>query len=214
MASILAASFSLCIVHFSDGDPMIASATLYLAGDLSQTVGTITFTQESCDSSVVINGSIDKIPPNNPNGQFGFHVHELGTLEGNCTACSGHYNPTDGTHGAPWNDTRHNGDLGNVNFTKGNSIQVSFSDSVIQLTGDYSILGRTLVLHAGTDDYGMDGTNNESALTGDAGARFACGIIGNVNNFNQLRCGADKLTNSFRVFAMIAIFVCFKTIFV
>lgn len=109
--------------------------------------------------------------------------------------------------------TRHNGDLGNLNVTKDGSI--SFSDSVIQLTGQYSIVGRTLVLHAGTDDYGMNGTSSDSAITGNAGARFACGIIGVVSDFNQQAQGAGTtLMNNFKIFNLIALFVLAKNIFV
>jgi len=37
-------------------------------------------------------------------------------------------------------------------------------------------LGRGVVLHEGTDDLGLGGVG--SALTGNAGSRLACGVIG------------------------------------
>ena len=39
-----------------------------------------------------------------------------------------------------------------------------------------SIMGRAIVVHAGTDDMG-EGGDAESKKTGNAGARVACGVI-------------------------------------
>ena len=52
-----------------------------------------------------------------------------------------------------------------------------FQDSFISLTGENSILGRSLVVHADPDDLGKGG-HELSKSTGNAGARQACGIIG------------------------------------
>lgn len=47
----------------------------------------------------------------------------------------------------------------------------------MKLFGAESVLGRTLVVHSGTDDLGRGG-NEESKKTGNAGTRPACGVIG------------------------------------
>jgi len=178
-------------------------------------IGTVNFTQDTSSSAVHITGTITTFPTDDPI-PYGFHIHELGTLDGNCTACSGHYNPTDGTHGGPWNATRHIGDLGNINATTDGKIDFSdFFDNGIQLTGPHSIIGRALVLHAGTDDYGLNGTNPDSAATGDAGARFGCGIIGVVSDFNQQgSSGKETLTNNFKILTWITFFVVVKNILI
>lgn len=49
-------------------------------------------------------------------------------------------------------------------------------DSNISLFGPYSIIGRSLVVHAGTDDFGKGG-HADSLKTGNAGGRAACGVM-------------------------------------
>jgi len=53
-------------------------------------------------------------------------------------------------------------------------------DKLVQLWGPLSVIGRSCVLHAQTDDLG-EGGNDESLRTGNAGARIACGVIGLSN---------------------------------
>lgn len=54
---------------------------------------------------------------------------------------------------------------------------INITDKFISLTGDNSILGRTVVVHADVDDLGKGG-HELSKTTGNAGGRLACGVIG------------------------------------
>lgn len=86
-------------------------------------------------------------------------------------------NPFGKEHGAPEDSERHVGDLGNFKTDGSGNAKGSVSDSHIKLIGEHSVLGRTIVVHAGTDDLGKGG-HAESKKTGNAGARPACGVIG------------------------------------
>ena len=50
-------------------------------------------------------------------------------------------------------------------------------NSFFLIAGPYSILGRSIVVHAGEDDLGRGGFP-DSKTTGHAGGRVACGVIG------------------------------------
>lgn len=84
-------------------------------------------------------------------------------------------NPHSKTHGAPSDSERHVGDLGNFKTDGQGNAQGSVTDKLIKLIGPESILGRTIVVHGGTDDLGK-GANEESKKTGNAGPRPACGM--------------------------------------
>ena len=50
-------------------------------------------------------------------------------------------------------------------------------DNLVKLSGKYSVIGRSMIIHEDEDDLGKGG-NEESLKTGNAGKRIACGIIG------------------------------------
>lgn len=83
------------------------------------------------------------------------------------------------THAGPKDENRHVGDLGNVEAA-GGVAKFEIEDKLIQLAGDHSIVGRSLVVHADADDLGqgVGDKKDESLKTGNAGARLACGVIG------------------------------------
>ena len=74
---------------------------------------------------------------------------------------------------------RHVGDLGNVEANENGEANYSAEDSLITLYGNYSVLGRSCVLHTDVDDLGLGG-HELSKTTGHAGGRVACGVIGTL----------------------------------
>ncbi|KAH7725089.1 SOD-4 protein [Aphelenchoides avenae] len=140
-------------------------------GSSLQNIGIVDF--RDVGGKVQVNGTIRGLAP----GKHGFHVHNLGNLDNKCVTAGPHFNPDGRTHGAPEAHERHVGDLGNIETRPDGSTSVSVHDSLIQLNGPKSIVGRSLVVHEKPDDLGL-GSSPESKKTGNAGARFACGIIG------------------------------------
>ncbi len=94
-----------------------------------------------------------------------------------CISAGPHFNPYGKTHGAPEDEERHVGDLGNLTAGEDGVAKFDFTDRLIKLNGPISIIGRTMVIHADQDDLGKGG-HELSKTTGNAGARLACGVIG------------------------------------
>lgn len=80
-------------------------------------------------------------------------------------------------HGAPRDEIRHVGDLGNIRADATGSAKTAFSDSYISLVGPRSIIGRGVIVHQDVDDLGKGG-HPDSLKTGNAGGRAACAVIG------------------------------------
>ncbi|KAB1995909.1 hypothetical protein E1A91_D13G197400v1 [Gossypium mustelinum] len=134
--------------------------------------GTVFFSQEG-DGPTTVTGNLSGLKP----GLHGFHVHALGDTTNGCMSTGPHFNPAGKEHGAPEDENRHAGDLGNVTVGDDGCASFSIADKQIPLTGPNSIIGRAVVVHADPDDLGKGG-HELSKSTGNAGGRVACGIIG------------------------------------
>lgn len=137
--------------------------------DGNEVTGTVTF--EQSDDGVRVQATLEGLEE----GEHGFHIHQYGDCTADDgTSAGGHYNPTEEQHGAPEDDERHVGDMGNITADENGNATIDYVDSKIELNGNNSIIGRGLVVHGGQDDL-------TSQPSGDAGPRVGCGVIGVAN---------------------------------
>jgi len=151
----------------------MVKAVAVLRGD-SNVKGVVTFVQDSENAPTTITWDITG---NDANAERGMHIHQFGDNTNGCTSAGPHFNPFGKHHGAPSDDNRHVGDLGNIKTDGDGIAKGTTEDTFIKLIGPESVLGRTVVVHSGTDDLGKT-DHPESKKTGNAGTRPACGVIG------------------------------------
>jgi Cu-Zn family superoxide dismutase len=142
----------------------------------------LVYLDELWDGNTHVYGKIVGLSP----GKHAFHIHESGNMMNGCNSLGGHYNPFGKRHGSrvtadsngnvQINYDRHVGDLGNIITNKKGETMINFVDPLVKLIGETSVIGRSIVIHVGVDDYGKGGTA-DSLKTGSAGGRLACGII-------------------------------------
>lgn len=160
--------------HIAPREPIYAKCLLKDPEEESYNGGVINFVQQP-GKKTELWGEIWGITP----GLHGFHIHALGDLREGCASTAGHFNPTGTEHGAHDDHPheRHVGDLQQANANKHGVAYVEQHDMLIDLWGNHSIIGRSLVLHAGEDDLGRGGDAGSRA-NGNSGPRIACCTIG------------------------------------
>ena len=144
--------------------------------------GTVALLMRS-DDMCEISYRIEGLTP----GLHGFHIHETADFSNGCLSAGPHYNPFGKTHGGPNDEERHVGDLGNIEAGPDGVASGVIIDRLVKLSGPTSVIGRSFMVHADPDDLGR-GDNSlahvkppvngkVSKVTGNAGARVACGEI-------------------------------------
>jgi Cu-Zn family superoxide dismutase len=142
--------------------------------------GKVLFSENLINNTIKIDIDLNGLKPNH---KHGFHIHEAGDLSDKCESMCAHFNPFNKNHGGPNSLERHVGDLGNIQADSKGKAKYSFEDNLIKLRGKCNIIGRGLIIHEDTDDLGL-GNNKASLITGNAGKRIACAVIGySKNNF-------------------------------
>jgi superoxide dismutase, Cu-Zn family len=146
--------------------PLMAVARLQPLGG-SNVQGTLNFVEEG--DQLRVSGQITGLTGD----QHAWHIHEVG----DCSApdgmsAGGHFAPEGSPHGAPdaAHGERHAGDFGNLQVGTDGTADVQYTDHVARLSGPTSIVGRSVIVHEGVDDF-------TTQPTGDAGGRLACGIV-------------------------------------
>lgn len=135
----------------------------------NQAVGSVSFVK--VEGGVEIIADIMHLTP----GTHGFHIHEFGDCSAaDATSAGAHFNPYDKPHGGPGEALHHAGDLGNLIADPSGNAHYEHTDATLSLDGPNSIIGRSIVIHANTDDL-------QSQPAGNSGARIGCGVIGIAN---------------------------------
>lgn len=112
-------------------------------------------------SGVLVIADVSGLPEGNGDGFFALHIHEGDSCDGEGFAdTQGHYNPTGAPH------PRHAGDLPPLLSCGGRAYLAVLTDRFRV----EEILGRTVVIHSGADDF-------HSQPAGNAGTKIACGTI-------------------------------------
>lgn len=151
-----------------------ASATLLDPND--KAVGSATFTREGGSTRVKV--SVTGLTP----GQHGMHIHVNPSCSNTTDAsgntvifggAGGHFDPGNAMkHGSPDspNMTGHGGDIPMLTVNTDGVGTADFLTSKVSLSGNESVIGRSIVIHAAADDYKTDPAGN-------SGARLVCGVI-------------------------------------
>ncbi|CAL5357122.1 hypothetical protein CsSME_00046595 [Camellia sinensis var. sinensis] len=138
----------------------------------SKVEGVVTLSQDD-GGPTTVNVRVTGLAP----GPHGFHLHEYGDTTNGCISTGAHFNPYKKTHGAPKDEIRHAGDLGNIIANADGVAEAKIVDGQIPLSGPNAVIGRALVVHELEDDLGKGG-QELSLTTGNAGGRLACGVVG------------------------------------
>ena len=153
--------------HPMDVTPTPTSAVAVLSPTQGNSAyGIVTFSQVT--GGVKVSAEIHGLTP----GKHGFHIHEYGDCSApDATSAGGHFSPSAMQHGAPNDQMRHEGDLGNIVADSSGVAAYEWVDAEMSFSGPKSIIGRGVIVHVGEDDL-------KSQPTGAAGARAACGVVG------------------------------------
>lgn len=131
--------------------------------------GKIQFTENN--GMVTMHGEFEGLDA----GSHAIHLHEKADCSApDGTSTGGHWNPTFEQHGK-WGDAEgyHKGDIGNFEANENGKGMIHFeTDQWCIGCGDENkdILGKAVIVHAGTDDF-------VTQPTGAAGGRVSCGGI-------------------------------------
>ncbi len=158
-----------------DPSPMATDTSMHhaaavLSGTFPDT--TVTGNVQFDDMNGKVKMKLEISIPAKANKSVAVHIHEMGDCGDMGKAAGGHWNPTGATHGKWGSASFHSGDIGNVSLdAKGNGTMELETD-LWSIGGDAkkNILGRTIMVHGGMDDY-------TSQPAGNSGARIGCGVI-------------------------------------
>jgi len=159
----------------SDGRGSSATATLRDAA--GNVVGRVVL--GTTGDSVVVAARVGTATP----GFHGFHVHAVGVCQPPFTTAGGHHNPGGTTHG------NHAGDMPVLLVQGDGGATTAFETDRFTVDSLFDADGSAVIVHFDEDNYanipsryvssetGLPGPDAATLATGDAGGRFACGVV-------------------------------------
>jgi len=152
----------------SEAHPGAVTAMADIVDGQGQTRGQATLSQTKDGIQVEVKGV------GLPAGVHAVHVHAVGTCTGpDFTSAGAHWNPAKKQHGHDNPAGAHMGDMPNMTVADGAGALKTVVKGAMLTGGEAPLLdadGAAIVIHAAADDYKTDPTGN-------AGGRFACGVI-------------------------------------
>lgn len=135
-------------------------------------VGIATFSEHQT-GAILVDVNITTATP----GRHGMHIHAEGKCEaaGGFMTAGGHFNPTNTNHGDPSSSEHHAGDFGNLSIMQVGAngtgrLQLFSSTISLDPGAANTIIGKSIIFHAGEDDL-------RTQPTGNSGGRVGCGLI-------------------------------------
>ena len=173
-----AALLSVLLTACADlGQPTVRADLLDHGGKV---VGQATFRPEPIGTRVSV--EVSGLKP----GEHALHVHVNPSCDSGPDAAGkvipfgaagGHFDPgASKNHDSPHttNERGHGGDLPMITVGDDGKGRLNFDTNRLKMSGPTSVLGRSLVIHAGADDYQTD-------PAGGSGGRELCGVFRTVN---------------------------------
>lgn len=150
-----------------DAGPDAAHAEL-MPTEGSEVRGSLTFRR--IEGGVRLTGIVSGLEAG---GTHGFHIHEFGDCSApDATSAGGHWSPQSHQHGRRSHGEFHAGDMDNLQADEGGNATIDYVLEGLEIgtDSDMDVVGKSVIVHKGTDDY-------VTQPTGDAGARAACGVV-------------------------------------
>jgi len=151
--------------------PMVNHAEAVLSGTFADTSvnGIVKFDAESDGKVKMV---LEITIPAKAGKSVAVHIHEHGDCGDTAKMAHGHWNPTNAQHGKWGSESFHSGDIGNVKLDSKGKGTMTLTTDLWTLGGanDKNIIGRSIIVHGGVDDY-------KTQPSGNSGARIGCGVI-------------------------------------
>lgn len=168
------ATLTVAAVLLAAGTAAAQDRAQLAAGLQGEGVGGAVTLTETASGAILVRIEASGFEP----GWHGFHIHENGICTGDFESAGGHV-AAGLSHGLAAQDGPHPGDLPNIYVHDDGVVRAEFFTRGVTLSaeGDVRLLdddGAAVVIHAGPDDY-------TSQPSGNAGARVACGVLGDPN---------------------------------